>query len=182
MLSSLKEGNHKAFTDVFDVWKHKVYSYFLRKTKQAETATELTQDTFIKLWKYRGLIDPTISLDQQIFQKARQVYIDWLRKEASYRRHFDSPEHIRVEPSFSVYNNSHELREAIHAALNSLPEKRKQIFELKHVHGYSYKEISQLLGISIKTVDSQLLKALSQLRKTLSNSQFVIFYILFFTA
>ncbi|WP_207510538.1 RNA polymerase sigma factor [Longitalea luteola] len=180
MLSSLKEGNHNAFTDVFDIWKHKVYSYFLKKTKQAEIAKELTQDTFIKLWKYRAQMDEAMGLDQQIFQKARQVYIDWLRKEASYRQHFYTPENILTQSSSTGHNNSHEIRDAIHSALNRLPEKRKQIFELKHVHGYSYKEIAQLLGISTKTVDSQLLKALSQLRKTLSNSQFVIIYILFF--
>jgi RNA polymerase sigma-70 factor (ECF subfamily) len=182
MISNLKEGNHKAFTDVFDVWKHKVYAYFLRKTKQAEIAKELTQDTFIKIWKYRELMDPTISLDQQIFQKARQIYIDWLRKEASYRQHIDRQENLQPGLSPAINNNGHELRDAIYSALNSLPEKRKQIFELKHVHGYSYKEIARMLGISIKTVDSQLLKALSQLRKTLGNSQYVIFYILFFTA
>lgn len=182
MISSLKEGNYKAFTEVFDAWKHKVYSYFLKKTKQGDAAKELTQDTFIKLWKYRELMDETVGLDQQIFQKARQIYIDWLRKESSYRQHFDTPENIPFEPSSPINNDSHELRDAIHIALNSLPAKRKQIFELKHVYGYSYKEISKSLGISVKTVDSQLLKALSQLRKTLGNSQYVIFYILFFTA
>jgi RNA polymerase sigma-70 factor (family 1) len=182
MISSLKEGNSKAFTDVFDLWKDKVYSYFLKKTKQQEAAKELTQDTFIKLWKYRAQMDTTVSLDQQIFQKARQIYIDWLRKETSYRRHFDTPENIPLEPTASINAASHELRDAIHTALNSLPEKRKQIFELKHVYGYSYKEIAESLGISVKTVDSQLLKALSQLRKSLGNTHFVIFYILFFTA
>jgi RNA polymerase sigma-70 factor (ECF subfamily) len=182
MISSLKEGNSKAFTDVFDIWKHKVYSYFLKKTKQQEAAKELTQDTFIKLWKYRELMDTSVSLDQQIFQKARQVYIDWLRKETSYRQHFDTPVNIPFEPTSPVNSNSHELRDAIHAALNRLPQKRKQIFELKHVHGYSYKEIAESLGISVKTVDSQLLKALSQLRKSLGSTHFVIFYILFFTA
>ncbi len=182
MISSLKEGDHKTFTDVFDEWKHKVYSYFMRKTKQEEVAKELTQDTFIKLWKYRQQMDATIGLDQQIFQKARQIYIDWLRKEAGYRRHVETPENIPVEISSAAFNDRHELRDAIHSAMNSLPAKRKQIFELKHVHGYSYKEISRLLGISTKTVDSQLLKALSHLRKTLSNSHFIIIYILFFTA
>ena len=182
MISNLKEGDHKVFTDVFDAWKHKVYHYFLKKTKQEEAAKELTQDTFIKLWKYRQQIEPTISIDQQIFQKARQVYIDWLRKEASFRQHFESPENIPIDSISPVYSHRHELRDAIHSALNSLPEKRKKIFELKHVYGYSYKEIASLLGISTKTVDSQLLKALTHLRKTLTNSQFVIFYILFFTA
>ena len=73
-----------------------------------------------------------------------------------------------------------ELRSSLSAALNQLPEKRKKIFELKHIHGYSYKEIAEALGISVKTVDNQLLKAISDLRKSLSSSQFVLFYILFF--
>jgi RNA polymerase sigma-70 factor (family 1) len=181
MISSLKEGNHKAFTEVFDVWQHKIHHYFLKKTKDAEAAKELTQDTFIKLWKYRGQIDTTLSIDQQLFQKARQVYIDWLRKEASFRQHFETSTDLPVEHSMPVYQHKHELKDAIHSALSSLPEKRKQIFELKHVHGYSYKEIAQSLGISVKTVDNQMLKALAHLRKTLTSSQFILLYILFFT-
>lgn len=178
MLIALKHGNHKAFADVFDAWKHKVYHYFLKKTEQPELAKDLTQYVFLKLWKYRHQISDSVSLDQQIFQKARQVYIDWLKKEATFRQHFDVDQ-VGIPTELADHQKT-ELRSTIAAAIETLPEKRKKIFELKHVYGYSYKEISEYMGISVKTVDSQLLKALTQLRKTLTGTQFVFFYILFY--
>ncbi len=178
MLTCLKEGDHQAFTDVYDTWKRKVYHYCLKRTQDTETAKDLTQQSFIKLWKYRSQLDESISLERQLFQKVRQVYLDWLKKEAQYRKHFaESPEN---KENTSYYQINPELRSSLMAALNKLPEKRKKIFELKHIYGYTYKEIAQALGISIKTVDNQLLKAVHELRKSLSSSQFVLIYILFF--
>jgi RNA polymerase sigma-70 factor (ECF subfamily) len=178
MLTCLKEGNHQAFTDVYDKWKRKVYYYCLKRTQDTEAAKDLTQQSFIKLWKYRRQLDESISLERQLFQKVRQVYLDWLKKEAQRRKYFaDSPD---TKENSSVYQMNAELRSTLSAALNQLPEKRKKIFELKHIHGYTYKEIAEALGISIKTVDNQLLKAIHELRKSLSSSQFVLIYILFF--
>lgn len=178
MLTCLKEGNHQAFTDVYDKWKRKVYHYCLKRTQDTEAAKDLTQQSFIKLWKYRRQLDESISLERQLFQKVRQVYLDWLKKEAQRRKHFaESPDTKENAP---VYQMNPELRSTLSAALNQLPEKRKKIFELKHIHGYTYKEIAEALGISVKTVDNQLLKAIHELRKSLSSSQFVLIYILFF--
>lgn len=180
MLISLKLGDHIAFSTVFDEWKHKVYHYFLKRTQDAELAKDLTQQSFIKLWNYRQQLDENLALDKQIFQKARQVYIDWLKKEARYRKHFTAEQALHYEENGATYQLNPELRSTIDAALNQLPEKRKRIFELKHIYGYSYKEIAEKLGISIKTVDNQLLKAVNDLRKSLSGSQFILVYILFF--
>lgn len=178
MLTNLKEGDHQAFTDVYDRWKQKVYHYCLKRTQDPEAAKDLTQQSFIKLWRYRHQLNESISFERQLFQKVRQVYLDWLKKEAQYRKHFSTSQAANDEAG--IYQMNPELRSSLSAALNQLPEKRKKIFELKHIHGYSYKEIAEALGISIKTVDNQLLKAVSDLRKSLSSSQFVVFYILFF--
>ena len=178
MLTNLKEGDHQAFTDAYDRWKQKVYHYCLKRTQDPEAAKDLTQQSFIKLWRYRRQLDEAISFERQLFQKVRQVYLDWLKKDAKYRKHFSTTQEANDQSG--IYQMNPELRSSLSAALNQLPEKRKKIFELKHIHGYSYKEIADALGISIKTVDNQLLKAVSDLRKSLSSSQFVLFYILFF--
>lgn len=138
-----------------------MFYYFLKKQNDEYVAKELTQLTFIKIWRYRSGISSELSIDQQLFQKARLIYIDWLRKEATYRKHFTSEEIQRLPAHVNAWEIS-ELKQA----LNFLPEKRKRVFELKHIHGYSYKEIAEYLNISVKTVDNHLLKATAQLRKT----------------
>lgn len=166
-LQKLKDGNHRVFSDLYECFYQKVFGYFMLKSRMEDVAQELTQQTFIKLWQYRSSIDLGLPIDQQLFQKARQVFIDWLRKEAIYRKHiaetpvegvFEHRSDVAIEPVVG-------LKQSLSVAINSLPEKRKEAFELKHIYGLSYKEIAAIMDISVKTVDNHLLKATAQLRK-----------------
>ncbi|GAB3412345.1 RNA polymerase sigma factor [Niabella aquatica] len=169
MLQELKDGSHKVFSIIYNDWHKKVFAYFLQKANDETTACDLTQQTFIKLWTYRRGINIDLTIDQQLFQKARQVWIDWLRKEAISRKYLSSNEYEDCkavpQPSLeNMYLNA-ELKQSLSLAMNALPEKRKRVFELKHIHGMSYKEIAEHLHISVKTVDNHLLKATAQLKK-----------------
>ena len=167
---ALQSGDYSAFTDVFGMFWGKVYDYLVRKTHSPEAAKDLTQLVFIKIWKYRATLATDVPLNEQIFRKTKQVFIDWLRQEARKRQHF--PDFAEL-PDIAVPGSADiafEMRTDVQSALKTLPPKRKEIFELRHIYGYSYKEISELLGISTKTVDSQLVKANIQLRKILQTS------------
>ncbi|MCU7693858.1 RNA polymerase sigma factor [Haoranjiania flava] len=166
-LHNLKEGSCTAFKTIYQKWKSKVYFYFLSKTKDEEAAKELTQLTFIKLWEYRSSVDIRLSTEQQLFQKARLIFIDHLRKQARERNLYKTDiATIQHHQCYSPHN-SYEESDALQLAIESLPKSRQQIFRLKYIQGYSYKEISDHLSISPKTIDNQLLKALKQLRKKL---------------
>ena len=164
IIQKLKSGDHKVFKAVYEDAHVRVYHYFLNKLHQEDQAKELTQQTFIKLWNYREDLAESLSMDQQLFQKARLVYIDWLRKEATQRKYF-SAELMQEEIQDAQHQPSLESRQKLEWSLRSLPPKRRKVFELKHIHGYSYKEISEFLNISVKTVDNHLLKATVQLKK-----------------
>lgn len=169
MLQSLKGGSHKAFSIIYNDWHKKVFAYFLQKANRETIAQDLTQQTFIRVWMYRESIDIDISIDQQLFQKARQVWIDWLRREAVSKKYLSENEYedCKTVPqlqSESMYLNT-ELKHSLSLAMSTLPEKRKKVFELKHIHGMSYKEIAEHLHISVKTVDNHLLKATAQIKK-----------------
>lgn len=166
-LQKLKEGDHKVFNTIYEAWNGKVFCYFLQKTNDQNTAQELTQQTFIKFWKYKSQISCELTIDQQLFQKARQIFIDWLRKEATYRKYFSQDMANAQDANLHTETNS-DFRHNIENSLKSLPPKRRRVFELKHIHGYSYKEIAEFMGITVKTVDNHLLKATSQLKKVLN--------------
>lgn len=167
---ALINGSESAFNEVFDIYWEKVYTYFVKKTKSIESAKDLTQLVFIKLWKYRHHISEDIPLNKQIFRKTKQILIDWLRQEARRRSKFT--EHTLLTENVIVDQpiENADLNTDILNAIVTLPPRRKEIFELKHIYGYSYQEIAQLLGISPKTVDNQLSKANLHLRKMLHAS------------
>ncbi|WP_341837120.1 sigma-70 family RNA polymerase sigma factor [Chitinophaga pollutisoli] len=174
LAEALQSGDYEAFEHVFESYWEKVFSYLSKKTHSTEAAKDLTQLVFIKLWKYRDAVSAGIPLNEQIFRKTKQVFIDWLRQEMRRRQHIAGPMEL---PDVQGNDTSHhrlEIRNDVANAIRSLPPKRKEIFELRHIYGYSYKEISELLGISTKTVDSQLTKANLQLRKILQTAIFSV--------
>lgn len=167
---ALINGSESVFNEVFEIYWQKVYTYLVKKTKSTESAKDLTQLVFIKLWKYRHHISDDIPLDKQIFRKTKQILIDWLRQESRRRSRFTDntafTQNIIADHSIENADRNTDLLNAI----VTLPPKRKEIFELKHIYGYSYQEIAQLMGISPKTVDNQLSKANLHLRKVLRAS------------
>ncbi len=169
---ALKEGDYRVFNDVFEAYWNKVYIYLVKKTKNSEVAKDLTQLVFIKLWKYRQTLSDQIGLNEQIFRKTKQIFIDWLRQELRNRNHIMAVDNLPQAGAILANEENLETKRDIYIALQTLPPKRKQIFELKHIHGYSYKEIAAALKISVKTVDNQLTKANLQLRKLLQISVF----------
>jgi RNA polymerase sigma factor (sigma-70 family) len=161
----LKEGDHQVFKTIYEKWSRKVFHYFLQKTGNDDVAQDLAQQVFIKLWNYRTAISTEHSIDQQLFQKARLIYIDWLRLQATKRKHFSNDPLASSEIAADRFEYNFELLQQIEHSINSLPPRRRKVFELKHIQGYSYNEIANHLGITVKTVDNHLLKAVNQLKK-----------------
>ena len=167
---ALINGSESAFNEVFELFWEKVYTYFVKKTRSTESAEDLTQLVFIKLWKYRHHISEDIPLNKQIFRKTKQILIDWLRQESRRRSQFTSNTVFTQNVINDQTIENADLNTDLLNAIVTLPPKRKEIFELKHIYGYSYQEIAKLMGISPKTVDNQLSKANLHLRKILHAS------------
>lgn len=166
MLELLKNSDPEAFREFYFQWDERLYFYFLKKVKEEICAQELTQLTFVKMWKYRSCLSDEYSLEVQLFRKAKLVYIDWLRREAVLRKQKDAEWQYFNEPVGE--NETHPETEKLQDALKQLPPMRRKVIELSHLHGYAYKEIAEKLNISIKTVDNHIYQALKQLRKILS--------------
>lgn len=169
-INALKAGSNAAFKAVFESSWEKVYRYLSNKTGDADQAKDLTQLVFIKLWTYRLSLSDEIPLDTQIFRKTKQVLIDWLRGEMRKRELTSLKSLETVDSGWDQISHQTDITNHLFWAIEKLPPKRKEIFELRHIQGYSYKEIAERLGISTKTIDSQLVKANIQLRKILQLS------------
>ena len=165
MIDALKRGDSFAFQQVYIQYSNKVYSYFKRKTDSNEDACDLLQTTFLKLWQYRKSLSNDYLLEQHLFYISKTVFIDYLRKQNKY---IHLQKTILAKGEVADYDNpsaSYPLSSQLSAALALMPEVRRRVFELNRLYGYSYKEVAELLSISIKAVDNNLTKALKELRK-----------------
>jgi len=166
MVEAIKKGDTAAFELAYQQFSPRVYAYFLKKTNSPEDARDLLQTTFLKLWQYRSSLSPEFLLEQHLFQMARTSFIDHLRKENKQEK-VRQAVNARIEGAelSAAPGMEFDVKGRLESALSSIPELRRKVFELNRLQGYSYREIAEMLSISVKSTDNNLTKALRQLRK-----------------
>jgi RNA polymerase sigma-70 factor (ECF subfamily) len=147
----------KLFGLLFPSIKH--FSYCLLKSP--ELAEEVASDVMITLWRKRKDITSISNIKVYAFVIAKNHCLNILKKNSRGRviSLDDVSVNLQIDttPEWILIND--ELRKSLNNAINKLPAKCKMIFRLIKEDGMSYKEVSEILDISIKTVDSQLVIA-----------------------
>ncbi len=128
------------------------------------TCEDIVQETFFKIWKNRKTIEINTSSRNFLITSVRNLCVDYIRKQDSASM-WQEREQAKSQTDSTEDLYSHiELEEMLTNALSKLPENVKEVFELNRFEGKTYKEIAEQKGISIKTVEAQMTKALKVLR------------------
>jgi RNA polymerase sigma-70 factor (ECF subfamily) len=152
---------------VYYEFHEKLYFYFLKRTTDADVATELVQLTFIKLWRYRSHLNETLPLSQQLFRIARTTLIDVLRRKAQHRSFPVATDQLPELPDTSRVMQERETLDMVHRAMEHLSPERKKIIQYR-INGFSNREIAAHLSISLKTVENQVNRAIKQLKESIA--------------
>lgn len=170
ILQSLKSGNAKAFERLFREHYSPLVRFAFRFMKQEEPAEGAVQEVFTSLWEKRENIRISTSLKSYLYTSVRNHCLNKIKHSKvrqSYLEQFEGNEPV-IE---SIINDleAGELKDRISAAIGALPDRCREIFELSRFNGLRYKEIAGELGISPKTVEVQMGKALRLLREHLKD-------------
>jgi RNA polymerase sigma-70 factor (ECF subfamily) len=131
-------------------------------------AEEIVQDVLLELWKRRENLADDSSPQAYLFQSTRNRSLNHMRHERVTKAgepYARRPE--ATEPTAHSHVVEDEMQAAVRRAIDGLPERCREIFEMSRTHGLKYAEIAVALGISIKTVEAQMGKALRILREEL---------------
>ena len=158
----------RIFQKVFNQYFKVVCNFIYSKCGNMEQAQDLCQDAFVKLWKNCAKVP---------FDKAKS-YLFTLTKNAFFNEY----EHQKVVLKYktvksgSVNNEDpeflfrqKEFQQELNNAINKLTEKDREVFLLNRIEKKKYKEIAEMLDISIKTVEKRMHVALTSLRKDIKN-------------
>ena len=165
-LIALKNGDHDAFVEVYNVLHIKIFRFFLRRVGLQETVKDLTQQCFIRLWQFRHTLSEDHPLEKQVYIIARSLLINHLKKESNQRRlkavHIQQTgKEVQLPASESGFEMSYEVS----AAIDTLPPVRKKVIMLKAFQGFTNKEIATAMSISVKTVEDHVTKAFRHIRE-----------------
>lgn len=129
------------------------------KFSEPETAKDIVQDCFEKLWLKRETVDGT-KAKSYLFTAAYNTMIDNKRK----NKRLDFVESLPINSGSSQLANP-DLQEVLQNALNTLPEIQKTVIILRDYEGYSYEEVGEITGLSASQVKVYIFRA----RVTLKN-------------
>ncbi len=172
-------GSYKSFCELFRRYYNPLCSYAMRVVTYREIAEEVVSDVYMKLWKNREQIAVHTSFEAYLYRSIRNQALDYLKLKTYRPQKNDTLDSVDRISSCADYHTPsdelcfNELYLEIEGLVNALPKQCQLIFRLNRENGLRYREIADQLQISIKTVETQMGRALKLLRKRLSDRRLV---------
>ena len=173
ILVELIAGSDAAFDKIYKLYSLRLFGNLIKLVKSRPLAEEIMQDVFFRLWKYRKSIDPEKSFRSFLFKIAENKVYDYFRIASRDKK-------MMAEISYLSTANYHLLAEfktddtksaILQQAIEALSPQRKQIFRLCKLDGKSYKEVSELLGISVSTISDHIVKGTKSIREYIESHE-----------
>lgn len=179
LIKAIRRDDKTAFKEFCRIYYDALYRFLWRKTRDEETAKDLAQELFLNIWTHRANLDETQSCKAYLYRAANNIAINHLKKKAIRQSYtVDSSATERT----TVTDEQQDFQEYAEEILHDLPEEQRLVFTLNKFEGLKYREIAEMLNISIKTVESRMSKALKALREKLGPllSLVALFHFLFY--
>lgn len=168
LILALNQGDPNAFTTLYNEYWSQVYCFVKLYVMNKDTAEEIVQEVFIKVWNSKELIKVDESFKGFLFVITRNYIFNLSRKKINedfYKLTVLSAIEESCNPEEEL--DAEDLKKYIDQLIEQLPPQRRLIFELSRKEFKSYREIAEQLNISEKTVENQIHETLKYLRKHL---------------
>ena len=165
----IQTGDTYAFEALYRRYWERLYAFAFRYLRSKEDSEEIVQEVFFRIWRGRAHWVPAGAVRNYLYLAVRNSARDRLERAAVARRRRTS----QREPAAEVQPDleAADLVAAVERALTELPAKRAEVCKLRLVAELSYAQIAQRLGISEKTVETQLARGLKFLRERLHDAR-----------
>ena len=171
-LSVAERDDQTAFRKLFTHFYPGLFSFALAYVKDRQEAEEIAEDVFVRLWENRKMLPAIRNLTYYLYVATKNASLNSLRKkkrslELSMEEVGEDIAGLERTPEMTLI--SEEILQKIEAVIKELPPKSQLIFRLIKEEGLKYKEVAELLNISVKTVETQMSLSLSKITKGLQH-------------
>jgi RNA polymerase sigma factor (sigma-70 family) len=177
LVTSALAGDQKAYKTLFEMYRQAIFHITVKIVRNSDEANDLVQETFIKAFGSLKTYDHNYRFSTWLYKIAANSSIDFLRKRKIDSLSLDKPiptrdGDVQMEIPDNTYNPEHDLRNrertiGIEEAIDSLPEKYREVIVLRHKEDRSYEEIAAMLKVPVGTVKARIFRARELLKKKL---------------
>lgn len=180
LISRLSSGDRSAFSIIFNAYYMDLVFFAASFTHNQDTAEEIVQDTFVKLWEDHSSTQIDQSLKSYLLTTVRNKCINLYKHNKIMQTHAEKV--LKRSPCFTCDTDNYllysELQEQLNTALERIPDEISEPFKMHRNQGLKYQDIADILGVSVRTVEVRIGRALHLLRISLKEYFMVIIILL----
>ena len=167
----INRGDKEAFEAIYKHYYSHLFNFLLRYLDDESAIEDIIQTVFFKVWQNRKTIEPRGTLKAYLFTAVRNQALIRLKSERKFVRIAEELTDYNISEEQTVDNTAEfeKLKKAYQEAIANMPKKRRHIFLMHRQENLTYKEIAEVLNISIKTVETQMSRSLKYLAEFLSD-------------
>lgn len=168
LIIGLKKSSTAAYRQLFARYYTIILRFLVKMLGDEPRAKDIAQNIFLKIWLVREKLDESKSVKTYLYVLAKNEAINNIKYE-SRTKQFD--ESFQMEDSSGVQEevNFRETEDIIRSCVENMPLQRRNVFKMSRVEDMSNKEISQMLNISVRTVEKHIELALKDLKKAINS-------------
>lgn len=175
LIEGLRSGSELAFEYIFKKYYRALCIYSQKYVGEPQAAEDVVSRVFARLWKNRKKISISRSIHSYLFQSVYHESLNYLNSFSRRQQPTDSI-HLYLkdrgqETGFLSKIYADEFREKINRAIDNLPDRCREIFQMSRNEELPHKEIAVRMNISVRTVENQIGIALEKLRKVLKSDK-----------
>ena len=166
------EGDTKAFRQIFDLLFLNLTKFSFLFVQSQEASTEIVDELFVQLWTKREAIIHILDLRVYLYTATKNASLNYIAKRA---KQIQLEPYDQIQVQMADYNSPEqmmidkEILNKIKQAIDQLPPRCKLIFKLVREDGLKYSEVAEILNLSIKTIDNQLVIAVSRIKEVVQS-------------
>ncbi len=163
LILRVADGDYVSYNQLFVRYYSRLCAFVFEITDDFAVSEDIVQEFYMKLWTNREHLKICKNVRAYLFTSCRNLALNYIRDENTRRNNLGSFP-VTEEPDEESILEREDYLNALEQCIGQLPERCKQVFLMHKFEGFSQKEISEKLNISVKTIKNQIWKSLQYLR------------------
>ncbi|MDX9852879.1 MAG: RNA polymerase sigma-70 factor [Tenuifilaceae bacterium] len=169
IIEQLRNGNEQVFETIFRTYYKRLCNYANTILWDIDESEEIVQNAFLAIWEKHETLNVHTSLKSYLYSAIYNSSLNKIKHNKVRKQYSEAAKH-QGEPLFNDASHdlvNRELNGVINQSIESLPQQCRAVFKLSRFENLTYAEIAQQMGLSVKTVENHMIKALKVLREDL---------------